>query len=77
MIDDEYNNVDLHAYPAHRQKKTKKENNGSEDDREPKLQRVDLSRDERIFALLDEGCNRTCHTPAWSRHAEKVLHLMG
>eukprot|EP00974_Lingulodinium_polyedra_P091304 8852874-Lingulodinium_polyedra.AAC.1 len=35
------------------------------DDGRAVLHRVDLKMDKRVFALLDEGCNRTCHTPAF------------
>ena len=36
------------------------------------LERVDLKRDRRIFALLDEGCNRTYHTPAVCEKYQKL-----
>ena len=41
------------------------------------LPRVDLKSDPRVFALLDEGCNRTCHTPAWAKHAMNVYARAG
>ena len=28
------------------------------------MTRIDLKTDSRVFAVLDDGCNRTCHTPA-------------
>jgi hypothetical protein len=29
-----------------------------------------LKTDERVFALLDEACNKTCHTRSWRKDAE-------
>jgi hypothetical protein len=43
----------------------------------PRLARIDPEKDKRVFALLDEGCNRTCHTPGFAKHAEKVFGPMG
>ena len=31
----------------------------------------------RVFAILDEGCNSTCHTTAWAEHAARVYSGMG
>ena len=33
------------------------------------LEEVDLDVDDRVFALLDDGCNRTCHTSKWAHEA--------
>ena len=29
------------------------------------MTRIDLKTDPRVFAVLDDGCNRTCHTPSF------------
>ena len=34
--------------------------------------RIDLKTDPRVFAVLDDGCNRTCHTPAFIDHMRAV-----
>ena len=39
--------------------------------------RIDLKTDPRVFALLDDGCNRTCHTPAFIDHMRAVLEGEG
>ena len=31
----------------------------------------------RVYAILDEGCNSTCHTTAWAEHAARVYSGMG
>ena len=36
------------------------------------LERVHARKDRRIFALLDEGCNRTCHTPAFTEKYRRL-----
>ena len=33
------------------------------------LEIVNLETDHRVFALLDEGCNASCHSEAWMKHA--------
>ena len=58
----------LRAYPAHAKIETK--------DGVP-LPRGDLKSVPRVFVLLDEGCKRTCHTPAWAKHATKVYARKG
>ena len=37
------------------------------------MTRIDLKTDPRVFAVLDDGCNRTCHTPAFIDHMRAVL----
>ena len=32
---------------------------------------------ERCFAILDEGCNSTCHTTAWATKMKHVLEQFG
>ena len=39
--------------------------------------RIDLKTDPRVFAVLDDGCNRTCHTPALIDHMRAVLESEG
>ena len=41
------------------------------------LPRADLDNDPRVFALLDEACNSTCHGKAWAKHASRVFALQG
>ena len=33
----------------------------------PNLPMVDLDTDEGVLAILDEGCNNTCHARTWNR----------
>ena len=33
------------------------------------LEVVDIMEDSRVFMVLDEGCNRTCHGEAWVGNA--------
>lgn len=33
------------------------------------LPEVDMKTDHRILAILDEGCNSTCHTSVWAAKA--------
>ena len=47
--------------------KAEKQDN-SDDNSGANLDRINLETDERVFLLLDEGCNRTCHTPAFAKH---------
>ena len=37
---------------------------------------VDTETDDRIFALLDDGCNRCCHSSYWMERASKKLHKL-
>ena len=46
------------------------------------LEVVDITEDRRVFMVLDEGCNRTCHGEAWIGNArtkmlmqEKIIEL--
>ena len=41
------------------------------------LEKVDILTDPRVFALLDEGCNRTCHGEHWRMNAQQKLQMMG
>ena len=41
------------------------------------MTRIDLKTDPRVFAVLDDGCNRTCHTPAFIDHVRAVLESEG
>ena len=41
------------------------------------MTRIDLKTDLRVFAVLDDGCNRTCHTPAFIDHMRAVLASEG
>ena len=41
------------------------------------MTRIDLKTDPRVFAVLDDGCNRTCHTPAFIDHMRAVLESEG
>ena len=43
----------------------------------PKMVRIDLKKDPRVFAILDDGCNRTCHAPAFAKHLEQALQAEG
>eukprot|EP00972_Heterocapsa_arctica_P006342 931203-Heterocapsa_arctica.AAC.1 len=38
-----------------------------------KLSMINIQKDNRLFAILDEGRNSTCHTKAWVQKAEIVL----
>ena len=38
---------------------------------------VDIAEDPRLFAILDEGCNSTCHTKSWAAKARNVLQGYG
>eukprot|EP00435_Cladocopium_sp_Y103_P038080 s1209_g10.t1 len=38
---------------------------------------VDVEKSPHVFALLDEGCNSTCHSNAWAADAEKKLARLG
>ena len=41
------------------------------------MTRIDLKTDPRVFAVLDDGCNCTCHTPAFIDHMRAVLESDG
>ena len=41
------------------------------------MTRIDLKTGHRVFAVLDDGCNRTCHTPAFIDHMRAVLESEG
>ena len=41
------------------------------------MSRIDLKTDPRVFAVLDDGCNRTCHTPEFIDHLRAVLESEG
>ena len=38
---------------------------------------VDIMEDRRVFMVLDEGCNRTCHGEAWVGNARTKLMMHG
>ena len=38
---------------------------------------VDIARSSHIFAVLDEGCNSTCHSKAWAIDTEARLARLG
>ena len=41
------------------------------------MTRIDLKTDPRVFVVLDDGCNRTCHTPAFIDYMRAVLESEG
>ena len=41
------------------------------------LEVVDIMEDSRVFMVLDEGCNRTCHGEAWVGNARTKLMMHG
>ena len=41
------------------------------------MTQMDLKTDLRVFAVLDDGCNRTCHTPAFFDHMRALLESEG
>ena len=41
------------------------------------MTRIDLKTDPRVFAVLDDGCIRTCHTPVFIDHMRAVLESEG
>ena len=43
----------------------------------PGLPWVDIYEDPGIWAVLDEGCNSTCHGEQWARNAEMKLNKLG
>ena len=40
-----------------------------------KLPLVNLETDPRLFAVHDEGCNATVHTPAWAKAANQAWSI--
>ena len=41
------------------------------------LEVVDPDADDRVFVVLDEACNRTCHSTRWAEHAQHQFKLRG
>ena len=41
------------------------------------LERVNIFEDPRVFAVLDEGCNRTCHGSRWMKNAQIKFAKLG
>jgi len=41
------------------------------------LEEIDPTTDDRVFAVLDDGCNRTCHSAHWAKRAEERLRKLG
>ena len=41
------------------------------------LEKGNILEDPRVFALLDEGCNRTCHGERWRKNAQYKLQMLG
>ena len=41
------------------------------------LEIVDPKNDDRVFAILDEACNRSCHTKRWADHAARAFERKG
>ena len=37
------------------------------------LERIDIYQDRRLFALLDAGCDRSCHGVFWRQNADMKL----
>ena len=42
----------------------------------PDVEIVNTDNDPRIFALLDDGCNKTCHSKDWRLKADTKLKNM-
>lgn len=42
-----------------------------------KLDVIDITTDERVFAILDDGCNKTCAFPILAKHAQLYLTRRG
>ena len=38
---------------------------------------IDIENSPHVFALLDAGCNSTCHSSSWAAEAEKKLAQFG
>ena len=90
-IDDEESRTTPSAFPA-RTASAKRHapmfGNGDEERQEKRpvrplpqssatMTRIDLKTDPRVFAVLDDGCNCTCHTPAFIDHMRAVLESDG
>ncbi len=43
----------------------------------PDLRVVDIMRDDGVWAILDEGCNMTCHSRSWRENAQQKLLNLG
>ena len=43
----------------------------------PDLRVVDMMNDDGVWAILDEGCNMTCHSRSWRQNAEQKLLNLG
>ena len=41
------------------------------------LESIDIENSPHVFALLDEGCNSTCHSSSCAAEAEKKLAQFG
>ena len=90
-IDDEENKAAPSAFPARTacaKRQTPMFRSDDEERREKRLvrslpqptsamTRIDLKTDPRVFAVLDDGCNRMCDTPAFIDHVRAVLESEG
>eukprot|EP00434_Breviolum_minutum_P004941 symbB.v1.2.004358.t1/scaffold240.1/size264318/14 len=43
----------------------------------PDLRVVDILNDDGVWAILDEGCNMTCHSKSWRMNAQQKLQNLG
>jgi len=43
----------------------------------PDLRVVDILHDDGVWAILDEGCNMTCHSKSWRINAQRKLQDLG
>ena len=90
-IDDEESKATPSAFPA-RTARAKRQapmfRNDDEERREKRpvrslpqpsstMTRINLKTDPRVFAVLDDGCNCTCHTAAFIDHTRAVLESEG
>ena len=90
-IDDEESSTTPSAFPARTacaKRQAPMFRNGDEERQEKRpvsslpqpsttMTRIDLKTDPRVFAVLDDGCNRTCHTQAFIDHIRAVLESEG
>ena len=90
-IDDEESRATPSAFPARTacaKRRAPMFRNGDEERQEKRpvrplpqpsatMTRIDLKTDPRVFAVLDDGCDRTCHTPAFINHMRVVLESEG
>ena len=90
-IDDEENKAVPSAFPARTacaKRQTPMFRSDDEERREKRrvrslpqptstMTRIGFKTDPRVFAVLDDGCNRTCHTPAFIDHMRAVLESEG